>query len=200
MLSDQSLYCNQERKLLIQRDYTFKVIITSFSCVETMCMLQTRCSLDVPGLGARLLVLLCTVEASLYQTHWSLFPAWVRVSIGLFLSISSLLIYQCNVRHCGGEPDVSGHTMHTYTIHNTTGPGAYLKQTSPPYKLATIRLTASPIYQEVAVHAANTFNFAPAQTLESDSNRSLSLSRVSCSGLYSAVDSQSSRKYLNALI
>ena len=80
-----------------------------------MYMLQTRHSLDVPGLGARLLVLLCTVEASLYQTHWSLFPAWVRVSTGLFpawvrvstglfpawvrvstglfLSISSLLIY-----------------------------------------------------------------------------------------------------------
>ena len=39
-------------------------------------------------------------------------------------------------------------------------PGAYLKQTSPPYKPATIRLTGS-IYQEVAVRAANAF--APSQ-------------------------------------
>ena len=38
-------------------------------------------------------------------------------------------------------------------------PGAYLKQTSPPYKPETIRLTAS-IYQEVAVHAASTFNLS----------------------------------------
>ena len=65
-------------------------------------------------------------------------------------------------------------------------PDAYLKQTLPPYKPATVRLTAS-IYQEVAVRAANRdiqlessslpLSFTP--TLESDSNRSLSLSRLS---------------------
>ena len=38
-------------------------------------------------------------------------------------------------------------------------PGAYMKQTSPPYKPATVRLTAL-IYQEVAVRAANAFNLS----------------------------------------
>ena len=37
--------------------------------------------------------------------------------------------------------------------------GAYLKQTSPPYKPVTVRLIAS-INQEVAMRAANAFNLS----------------------------------------
>ena len=75
--------------------------------------------------------------------------------------------------------------------------GAYLKQTSSPYKPATVRLTAL-IYQKVAVRAANAFNLSHLRSCSvlcrhqnltvTVHSRSHNLAEV-----YIAMDSQSSR-------